>query len=40
MEIRQETPGDYEAFMALRLNDSAPRLDGVVRYDRAFGLEG
>ena len=33
-----DVPG--EAFMALRLNDDAPRLDGVVRYDRAFGLEG
>ena len=32
-----DVPG--EAFMALRLDSGAPRLDGTVLYDRAFGIE-
>ncbi len=32
-----DVPG--EAFMALRLSSGAPRLDGTVLYDRAFGMD-
>lgn len=32
-----EVPG--ENFMAVRLNEGAKRLDGVIRYDKAFGIE-